>query len=58
MSDIMLLGILRMPLPDNPSDMGVMEWLQVRDRMRQAADEIEKLTAERDALQKELDCLP
>ena len=41
MSDIMLLGVLRMPLPDNPADMGVLEWFQVRDRMSQAAAEIE-----------------
>lgn len=46
MSEIMLLGILRMPLPDSPADMGVMEWMQVKDRMRQAADELEKARAE------------
>ena len=42
MSDVMLLGVLRMPMPDNPADMGGLEWAQVKDRMRQAADEIEK----------------
>lgn len=46
MSEIMLLGILRMPLPDSPADMGVMEWMQVKDRMWQAADELEKARAE------------
>ena len=68
MSDIMLFGVLRMPMPDNPADMGVLEWAQVKDRMRQAADDIEKdraaieghinyidvLEAERDALRAEL----
>ena len=41
MSDVMLLGVLRMPLPDNPSQIGAMEWHQIRDRMRQAADRIQ-----------------
>lgn len=51
----MLFGVLRMPLPDNPADMGVMEWMQIKDRMRQAADELEKskadLAAARELLQ-------
>lgn len=45
MSDLMLLGVLRMPMPDNPADLGVLEWAQVKDRMRQAADELENRTA-------------
>ena len=46
MSDQMLLSILRMPFPDNQVELGAIEWLQFRDRMRQAADEIERLRAE------------
>lgn len=50
MSDVMLLGVLGMPLPDNPAEMDAMTWLQFRARARQAAeriaadaDEIERL---------------
>lgn len=42
---IMLQGVLRMPLPDNPADLDPMMWAQIRDRMREAADEIERLHA-------------
>tara|TARA_R110000868_G_scaffold365245_1_gene628102 strand:+ start:199 stop:450 length:252 start_codon:yes stop_codon:yes gene_type:complete len=41
MSDVMLIGVLRMPLPDDPAELDVMDWLQFRDRARQAADRIE-----------------
>lgn len=46
MSDIMLLGVLRMPLPDGPAELNHIEWLQIKDRMRQAADELEHLRRE------------
>ena len=48
MSDIMLLGVLRMPLPDEPAELNPIEWLQIKDRMRQAADELEQLRRELD----------
>jgi hypothetical protein len=50
MSDLMLHGVLNMPLPDNPKDLGQIEWMQFRDRARQASKHITALTAERDAL--------
>ncbi len=46
----MLLGILRMPLPDDPSGMDWITWYQFRSRARQAADEIEELRAENNRL--------
>lgn len=36
MSDIMLLGVLRMPLPDDSAELGPIEWMQIKGRMRQA----------------------
>lgn len=41
MSDVMLLGILRMPLPDHPARINAFEWPQIRDTMSQAADRIQ-----------------
>lgn len=41
MSDIMLLGVLRQPLPDDPSQLDPITWAQIRDRMLEAADRIE-----------------
>jgi hypothetical protein len=46
MSDLMLHGVLNMPLPDNPKDLGQIEWMQFRDRARQASKHIRALTAE------------
>ena len=40
---IMLQGVLRMPLPDNPADLDPMMWIQIVDRMREAANEIDRL---------------
>ena len=61
MSDAMLLSILRQPFSDYPSDMSLIEWVQVRDRMRQAADELEKaraeLAAERERAERHADAL-
>jgi small-conductance mechanosensitive channel len=37
---------LNMPLPDNPKDLGQIEWMQFRDRARQASKHIRALTAE------------
>jgi len=45
MSDLMLLGVLRMPLPDDPKDLDALTWLQFRDRAREAADRIEAAPA-------------
>ena len=53
MSDLMLLGVLRMPMPDNPDAMTLRQFV---DRARQAADRIEADGAEiarlRDCVQK------
>ena len=40
MSDAMLLGVLRMPMPDDPKEMSDLEWVQFRSRARDAADRI------------------
>lgn len=42
---LVTLGVLRMPLPDDAAEMDVVTWMQVKDRMRDAADEIERLRA-------------
>jgi|LakMenE01Jun11ns_1017448.scaffolds.fasta_scaffold9886844_7 F0F1-type ATP synthase membrane subunit b/b' len=41
MSDLMLLGILRMPLDDTPEGLGVIAWTQIKSVMREAANRIE-----------------
>lgn len=41
MSDVMLLGILRMPLDDTPEGLGVIAWTQIKSVMREAASRIE-----------------
>ena len=53
MGDVMLHGVLNMPLPDDPKELSIMEWMQFRDRARQAsarinedAATIARLTAE------------
>lgn len=46
MGDLMLLGVLRMPMPANPDPLTMSQFVQ---RARQAADAIERLTAERDS---------
>lgn len=51
MSDLMLLGVLRMPLGDDPDPLAV--W-QLAQRAREAADTIEALTAENARLQETL----
>ena len=43
MSDTMLLGVLRMPLPDNPDPLTLA---QLAGRAREAADRIERDAAE------------
>jgi hypothetical protein len=50
MSDIMLIGVLNMPMPDDPKELDILTWVQFLDRARQAAariasdaDEIERL---------------
>ena len=45
MSDLMLQGVLNMPLPGDPSKMGVVEWVQFRERAKQAAARISALEA-------------
>ena len=54
MSDVMLHGVLNMPLPDDPSECDLVTWMQFKDRAREASAQIEALTAERDALAGEL----
>lgn len=47
MSDVMLLGVLRMPLPDNPDPLTLAQlagWArQAADRIERDAEEIERL---------------
>lgn len=42
MSDIMLLGVLRMPLPDDPAEVDSWMWVQLKDRIQEAATRIER----------------
>lgn len=42
---LMLMGVLNMPLPDDPAEMDIVTWLQVKNAMRDAAKEIELLRA-------------
>ena len=41
MSDAMLLGVLRMPMPDDQKEMSDIELIRFRSRAREAADRIE-----------------
>ena len=47
---LILMGALRMPLPDDPAELGVVEWVQIKSVMREAADEIERLRVQISAL--------
>lgn len=42
---LVLIGTLRAPYPDDPAEMGALEWAQARAAMRDAAAEIERLRA-------------
>lgn len=50
MSDLMLLGVLRMPVPPNPDPLTLQQFIsrarQAADRIEADADTIERLTAE------------
>ena len=46
MSDLMLHGVLNMPMPDDPSELDLVTWVQFRDRARQASARIEQLEAQ------------
>jgi len=50
MSDIMLHGVLNMPLPDDPKEIGVVDWMQFRDRSRQASRVIQDQESQIEAL--------
>ena len=41
MSDLMLLGVLRMPRSDDVTKLEAMDWVQLKGRIIQAADELE-----------------
>lgn len=45
MSDLMLHGVLNMPLSDDPAELDLLTWVQFRDRARQASAEITRLQA-------------
>lgn len=45
MSDLMLHGVLNMPLSDDPAELDLLTWVQFRDRARQASAEITRLTS-------------
>lgn len=51
MSDVMLLGVLRMPMPENPDPLTLRQFV---DRARQAADRIEADAAKLDRIDDEL----
>jgi len=51
MSDLMLCGVLRMPMPHDPGNLGLIEWMQIKQRMAQAADELEQRAARIAALE-------
>lgn len=42
MSDLMLLGVLGMPLPDDPAEVDPMMWHQLKGRLHEAATRIER----------------
>lgn len=42
MSDIMLLGVLRMSLPDDPAEVDPLMWHQLKGRIQEAATRIER----------------
>lgn len=48
MSDLMLLGVLNAPLPDDPADLGIAEWTALRSAARSAGSRIEALELEKD----------
>lgn len=50
MSDLMLLGVLRMPLPDDPAEVDPLMWLGVKGRIQEAATRIERDADEIDHL--------
>lgn len=52
MSDTMLLGVLRMPMPENPDPLTLRQFV---DRARQAADRIEADTERIAALEREVE---
>ena len=49
---LVLIGTLRAPYPDDPSEMGVVQWVQARNAMIDAAARIEELEAANDAAEK------
>lgn len=57
MSDVMLLGVLRMPIPDSPDPLTLHQFVsrarQAADRIESDADEIERLRAEVESLRKD-----
>lgn len=50
MSDLMLHGVLNMPLPDDPREMSALQWGQFRSRARQASAHIDAQDAKIKAL--------
>lgn len=41
MSDLMLHGVLNMPLADDPAELDLLTWVQFRDRAREASARIQ-----------------
>ena len=58
MSDVMLLGVLRMPMPDEPDPMTLRQFVsrarQAACRIEADADELAELRAERERLREAL----
>lgn len=40
MSDIMLIGVLGMPYPDNVSELDQLSWYQLKNRLKEASNRI------------------
>ena len=43
MSEQMITGALRMPMPDNPAEMDIVTWANFREAAERAANEIDRL---------------
>ena len=47
MGDVMLLGVLGIPRPDDPKELSQLDWLQLKDRIKEAR---ERIVSDADAL--------
>lgn len=47
-------GVMNMPLPDDPAELGFVEWVQIKSRMRAAGAMLDRQEAEIEKLQEAL----